>query len=34
VNIGQDDVDHSDEGFDVEEPMHNVVIAKAKCFAY
>jgi hypothetical protein len=24
-NIGQDDVDHNDEGFDVEEPMHNVM---------
>jgi hypothetical protein len=23
-NIGQDDADHSDEGFDVEELMHNV----------
>jgi hypothetical protein len=31
--IGQDDVDHSDEGFDVEGLMHNVVIAKAKWFA-
>jgi hypothetical protein len=24
-DIGQDDADHSDEGFDVEELMHNVV---------
>jgi hypothetical protein len=24
-DIGQDDADHSDEGFDVEEVMHNVV---------
>jgi hypothetical protein len=23
-DIGQDDADHIDEGFDVEEPMHNV----------